>query len=60
MPIPTNEGFQDKNLQLAKRPLYIVTIDGIFWPLLTFRPEDAQINWGGYGIGGHGTTGYGK
>ena len=42
-----------------KRPLYIVIIDGVFDPLTTFRAEDEQITWGGYGVGGYGTTGYG-
>lgn len=59
MAVPTNPNFAAKNLELTKRPLYMVTIDGIPEPLTTFRLDDAQVTWGGYGIGGYGTTGYG-
>jgi hypothetical protein len=57
--IPTNPNFGAKNEDLVKRPLYIVTIDGIFEPLTTFRIEEADIVWSGYGVAGYGTTGYG-
>ena len=57
--LSTNPNFEKANLQLVKRPLYLVIIDGVFDPLATFRADDAQITWGGYGIGGYGTTGYG-
>lgn len=57
--ISTNPSFDVKNQELAKRPLYILTIEGVLEPLTTFRIEDAEIVWGGYGVGGYGTTGYG-
>ncbi len=55
----TNPNFDAANLELQKRPLYLVVIDGVFEPLTTFRADDTQVIWGGYGIGGYGTTGYG-
>jgi hypothetical protein len=57
--IATNLSFDAKNQELSKRPLYIVTIEGVLEPLTTFRIEDANIVWGGYGVAGYGTTGYG-
>ncbi len=59
MPIPTNTSFDAKNQELSKRPLYLVFIEGVLEPLTTFRLEDTQVAWGGYGVGGYGTTGYG-
>ncbi len=52
MPIPTNSNFDAKNLELTKRPLYLLTIEGVLEPLTTFRLEDDQITRYGYGIGG--------
>lgn len=60
MAITTNPSFNANQQQLAKRPLYVVTIEGIAEPLTTFRLDAAQVTWGGYGIGGYGTTGYGQ
>ena len=59
MPIPTNSNFDAKNLELTKRPLYLLTIEGVLEPLTTFRLEDVQITRCGYGIGGYGVMGYG-
>ena len=59
MPIPTNSNFDAKNLELTKRPLYLLTIEGIIEPLTTFHLEDAQVIRHGYGIGGYGVMGYG-
>jgi len=59
MPIPTNSNFDAKNLELTKRPLYLLTIEGVLEPLTTFRLEDVQITRHGYGIGGYGIMGYG-
>jgi len=59
MPIPTNSNFDAKNLELSKRPLYLLTIDGVLESLTTFRPEDAAVIYYGYGIGGYGVMGYG-
>ena len=59
MAIITNPNFDAENLKLTKRPLYLVTIEGITNPLTTFRPEDALVSWGGYGVSGYGTIGYG-
>ena len=59
MPIPTNTSFDARNQELSKRPLYLVFIEGVLEPLTTFRLEDTQVTWGGYGVGGYGTTGYG-
>jgi len=59
MPIPTNSNFDAKNLELTKRPLYLLTIEGVLEPLTTFRLEDVQITRYGYGIGGYGIMGYG-
>ena len=59
MPIPTNSNFDAKNLELTKRPLYLLTIEGVLEPLTTFRLEDGQITRYGYGIGGNGVMGYG-
>jgi hypothetical protein len=59
MPIPTNSNFDAKNQELAKRPLYLVFIEGVLEPLTTFRPEDTEVSWGGYGVWGYGTLGYG-
>ena len=55
----TNPNFDAANEKLAKRPLYILTIEEVLEPLTTFRIEDVDVTWGGYGIGGYGTTGYG-
>ena len=57
--LATNPNFDAANLNLQKRPLYYLLIDGVMEPLTTFRADDAQITWGGYGMGGYGTTGYG-
>lgn len=59
MPISATPAFEAENSKLTKRPLYLLTIDGVFEPLTTFRAQEAQVVWGGYGIGGYGTTGYG-
>ena len=59
MPITTNSSFDLKNQELIKRPLYVVIIEGMLEPLTTFRLDEAQVTWGGYGIGAYGTTGYG-
>jgi len=59
MPIPTNSNFDAKNLELTKRPLYLLTIEGVIEPLTTFCLEDVQITRYGYGIGGYGVMGYG-
>ena len=59
MPIPTNSNFDAKNLELTKRPLYLLTIEGVLEPLTTFRLEDIPITRHGYGIGGYGVMGYG-
>jgi hypothetical protein len=48
-----------ENAKLAKRPLYLVIIEGVSEPLTTFRPDDTEVTWGGYGIGGYGINGYG-
>jgi len=60
MPIITNPNFDTQNQQLIKRPLYLVSIDGLPEPLTTFRLDAVQVTWGGYGVGGYGTTGYGS
>lgn len=60
MPIVTNPGFDAKNQVMAKRPLYMLVIEGVVEPLTTFRLEDVQVLFGGYGIGGYGTLGYGN
>jgi hypothetical protein len=57
--LTTNPNFDTANLNLQKRPLYLVIIDGVLEPLTTFRAEEAQVTWGGYGMSGYGTTGYG-
>jgi hypothetical protein len=59
MPIPTNTNFDVENAKLQKRPLYVLEIDGVLDWLTTFRPEEVQVVWGGYGVAGYGTTGYG-
>ncbi len=59
MPIQTNPDFDARNQELSKHPLYLVFIEGVLEPFATFRSEDAQVIWGGYGISGYGTTGYG-
>ena len=58
--LETNPNFDASNLRLVKRPLYVLLIDGVLDPLTTFRPEDVEVVWGGYGVGGYGTTGYGN
>jgi hypothetical protein len=60
MPILTNSSFDSENLKLQKRPLYVLLIDGVLDPITTFRAEDVQVVWGGYGVGGYGTMGYGN
>jgi len=59
MPIQTNPSFNTQNQQLVKQPLYIVSIDGMPEPLTTFRLDQVNVTWGGYGVSGYGTTGYG-
>lgn len=59
MAIPTNTTFDAENQSLIKRPLYLLIIEGIADPLTTFRPDDMQVTWSGYGLSGYGTTGYG-
>ncbi len=58
--ISTNPNFDAANAQLVKRPLYMLYIEGVLEPLTTFGMEDAQVTWGGYGIGGYGTVAYGS
>jgi hypothetical protein len=60
MPIITNPSFDQQNQQLAKRPLYMLWIEGLPDPLTTFLTEVAQVTLSGYGVGGYGTTGYGR
>jgi hypothetical protein len=60
MAIMTNPNFDTKNAALQKRPLYVLLIEGVLDPLTTFRAEDVQVVWGGYGVAGYGTTGYGN
>lgn len=61
MPIPTNPSFDRQNQQTVKRPLYVVWIEGLPEPLTTFLLDAAdQVTWGGYGVGGYGTTTYGN
>ena len=59
MPLATNPPWNIENAKLEKRPLYVLVIENLLEPLTSFRPEEARITWGGYGIGGYGTTGYG-
>ena len=59
MPLTTNPQWEIENAKLQKRPLYILSIEGVLELLTTFRPEDAQVTWTGYGIGPYGETGYG-
>jgi hypothetical protein len=59
MPIITNPSFNAQNQQPTKRPLYMVIIEGLPEPLTTFRLDDVQVTWGGYGMSGYGITGYG-
>jgi hypothetical protein len=59
MAIQTNFSFDTYNAALAKRPLYVLVIEGIAVPLTTFLPEDMQVEVSGYGMSGYGTTGYG-
>jgi hypothetical protein len=59
MPIPTNSPWTIENAKLVKRPLYLVIIEGVSEPLTTFRPDDTEVVWGGYGIGGYGINEYG-
>lgn len=59
MAIQTNPDFDMKNREAAKRPLYLLVIDGLPEPLTTFRLDDAQVSWSGYGLSGYGTAGYG-
>lgn len=59
MPIVTNPTFDAQNLKLAKRPLYVIEIDGVANPIATFRAQDLATA-GGYGIGGYGINGYGS
>jgi hypothetical protein len=59
MPITTNIPWNTENAKLVKRPLYILTIAGVLEPFTTFRLEDVNVIWGGYGVAGYGTTGYG-
>jgi hypothetical protein len=59
MPIPTNPNFNTANGRLARRPLYVLEIDGVFEPLTTFRYEDYNVSLGGYGVSGYGILGYG-
>ncbi len=59
MAIVTNPSFDAENLKLVKRPLWMLVIEGVSDPLTTFRPEDMNVTWGGYGVLGYGTSGYG-
>lgn len=59
MAIQTNPSFDTSNTALVKRPLYVLTIQGVTTPLTTFRPQDMQVVISGYGMSGYGTTGYG-
>jgi hypothetical protein len=59
MPIESNLNFEARNAELNKRPLYLLIIEGLLEPLASFRQEDAQVTWGGYGVSGYGTTPYG-
>jgi hypothetical protein len=59
MPISTNPQWNVENARLVKRPLYVVFIEDLPEALTTFRAEDQQVQFTGYGIGGYGTNGYG-
>jgi hypothetical protein len=59
MALTTTTGWTSENAKLAKRPLYIVTIENVLAYLTTFRPEDMEVTQTGYGIGGYGINGYG-
>lgn len=60
MPIITNPSFNAQNLELVKRPLYMVSIEGLPEPLTTFRLDAVQVTWSGYGLSGYGLSGYGS
>lgn len=56
--LTTNPNFDAANAQPAKRPLYIVWIEGLAEPITSFRLEDVNVTQGGYGMAGYGLTGY--
>ena len=55
----TNAQWNVENAKLVKRPLYVIFIENLPEALTTFRAEDQQVQFTGYGIGGYGTSGYG-
>ncbi|MGA2629816.1 MAG: hypothetical protein ABSG54_06330 [Terriglobia bacterium] len=57
--LTTNAQWNIENAKLVKRPLYTVFIENLPEALTTFRAEDQQVQFTGYGIGGYGTSGYG-
>lgn len=57
--LTTNAQWNIENAKLVKRPLYVVFIENLPEALTTFRAEDQQVEFTGYGIGGYGTNGYG-
>jgi hypothetical protein len=59
MPILTTPDWDRENVNLIKRPFYLVVIGDLVEALSTFRAEDMQVVWGGYGIGGYGINPYG-
>jgi hypothetical protein len=59
MPIATNASWEIENARPVKRPLYVLIIEHLPEALTTFRAEDQQVSFTGYGIGGYGTNGYG-
>lgn len=60
MPVLTDPTFDTQNSSLAKRPLYMLFIDGIPDSITTFVPELAQIALEGYGLNAYGKSGYGQ
>jgi len=57
--LTTNAQWNLENARLVKRPLHAVFIEDLPEALTTFRAEDQQVQFTGYGIGGYGTNGYG-
>lgn len=60
MPVITDPAFDAQNSSPAKRPLYMLFIDGLPDSITSFVFDQTIITIQGYGLSGYSTNGYGQ
>jgi hypothetical protein len=57
--IEANQNWQNAIAQQVKQPLYVFEIPDLGIIIASFSAEAVNVTLGGYGVTGHGTSGYG-